>query len=98
MWEKALEQYRKELQDGDDYNVTLSVANMEELLAQARSLEPPASRTSGTLRSMSRFEPILSQINDFSAIIALFLGADAKSAAIVWGSIRLILTVRRPGL
>lgn len=90
LWDKALEQYRRELQDGDDYNVTLGISNMEELLKQARSLEPPASHTSSTL---SRLEPILSHLNDFSAVIALCLGADVKSAAIVWGSVRLILTV-----
>jgi len=90
LWDKALEQYRREFQDGDDYNVTLGISNMEELLKQARSLEPPASHTSSTL---SRLEPILSHLNDFSAVTALCLGADAKSAAIVWGSVRLILTV-----
>lgn len=63
---------------------------MDELLEQARSLEPPASQNSSTL---SRLEPILGHLNDFSAVTALCLGADAKSAAIVWGSIRLILTV-----
>ena len=98
MWEKALEHYRKELQDGDDYKVTLGVTSMEELLTQAKSLEPPASRNSSALNSLSRLEPILGHLNDFSAVVALCLGADAKSAAIVWGSIRLILTVGSPRL
>jgi len=40
LWDKALEQYRRELRDGDDYNVTLDISSMDELLKQARSLEP----------------------------------------------------------
>lgn len=96
LWQKALEQYRKELQHGDDYDVTLSVTSMEDLLTQARSLEPPAARNSSTLCSLSRLEPILGRLIDFSAVAALCLGADAKSAAVVWGSIRLILTVGIP--
>lgn len=64
---------------------------MEELLTQARSLEPL--RSTSPLASLNRLEPILIHLNDFSAVMALFLGADAKSAALVWGSIRIILTV-----
>ena len=66
---------------------------MEELLTQARDLEPPGARNRNILSSLSRLEPMLLHINDFSAITALFLGANAKSAALVWGSIRIILTV-----
>jgi len=42
---------------------------------------------------LSRLEPIFGHLNDFSAVTALCLGADAKSAGIVWGSIGLVLTV-----
>ena len=93
LWEKALEQYRKELKDSDDYKNVIGVSSMEELLTQARNLEPPGARNKNILSSLSRLEPMLVHINDFSAVTALFLGADAKSAALVWGSIRIILTV-----
>lgn len=42
---------------------------------------------------MNRLGPILKFIDDFSAIIAVSFGADAKLTAFVWGSIRLILTL-----
>ncbi len=93
LWEKALEQYRKELKDGDDYESVIGVNSMEELLTQARDLEPSGARNKNILSSLSRLEPMLLHINDFSAVTALFLGASAKSAALVWGSIRIILTV-----
>ena len=96
MWEKALEQYRRELKDGDDYESVIGVESMEELLNQARNLEPPGVQSKSILSSLSRLEPMLLHINDFSAITALFLGANAKSAALVWGSIKIILIVLLP--
>ena len=93
LWENALERYRKELKEGDDYDHIMDFISMEDLLSQARALEPTNSRSKTPLRSLSRLEPILVHLSDFSAVIALCLGADAKSAALVWGSLRLILTV-----
>lgn len=93
LWEKALEKYRKELKDGDDFIDILKVGSMDELLSQAKSLEPAGACNSASSASLTQLEPILGHLNDFSAIVALFLGANAKSAALVWGSIRIILTV-----
>ena len=93
LWEKALEKYCKELKDGDDFVDILKIGSMEELLSQTKSLEPAGARDSASSSSLTRLEPILGHLNDFSAIVALLLGADAKSAALVWGSIRIILTV-----
>jgi len=42
---------------------------------------------------MSRLGPKLKFVDDFSAIIALYFGADTKLTALVWGSIRLMLTL-----
>ena len=42
---------------------------------------------------MNRIGPKLKFVDDFSAIIALYFGADAKLTALVWGSIRLMLTL-----
>ena len=66
---------------------------MEELLTQARAVQPLGAHNKTLLNSVTCLEPILVHLNDFSAVIALCLGADTKSAALVWGSIRLILTV-----
>jgi hypothetical protein len=38
-------------------------------------------------------EPTLSHLNDFAAVAALCFGANTKAAALVWGSIRIILMV-----
>ena len=43
--------------------------------------------------SIHKLESILLDLNDFAAVTAWALGMDGKVAAVVWGSIRLILNV-----
>lgn len=88
-----MERYREELKGCEDYESILEVDSVEELLNQAKALRPPGALNKTTASSMNRLEPILIHLNDFSAVIALCLGAEAKIAALVWGSIRIILTV-----
>lgn len=45
------------------------------------------------MSSLNRLGPILKFVDDFSAVIAVCFGADAKLTAFIWGSIRLILTL-----
>jgi len=93
LWAKALERYREELKDCEDYEGILEVDSVEELLNQAKALRPPGALNKFTASSLNRLESILNHLNDFLAVIALRFGADAKIAALVWGSIRIILTV-----
>lgn len=93
LWEKALERYRAELKECDDYEGVLDVGSVEELLNQARALEPADASNRMTVSTLNRLEPMLTHMNDFAAIVALCLGAETKTAALVWGSIRAILTV-----
>jgi len=43
--------------------------------------------------SLKRLEPILSHINDFAAVIAVYSGANPKATGLVWGSLKVILQV-----
>lgn len=61
---------------------------MEQLVDQIRTYNPVNPKEKATL---NRLDPILKFVNDFSAIVAICFGTDAKIAALVWGSIRLIL-------
>jgi hypothetical protein len=79
---------------GDNQFMPGDVVSVEELLSQTRPLQPPAPRGSKIATSLSCLEPILSHINDFAAAVAVCSGADAKAAGLVWGSLRVILTVR----
>ncbi|KAI9719975.1 MAG: hypothetical protein M1812_003100 [Candelaria pacifica] len=96
LWERALERYRAELKECDDYEGVLDVASVEELLSQVKALEPAKANNRTTMSTLNRLEPTLTHMNDFAAVVALCLGAETKTAALVWGSIRAILTLALP--
>ncbi|KAI9846534.1 MAG: hypothetical protein M1837_003955 [Sclerophora amabilis] len=91
---KALTRFRSELKDDDE--CILDVGSVDELLSQARALEPPVSRKGKLSTLLNRLEPILSHINDFAAVVAVCSGADPKATGVVWGSLRVILTLASP--
>lgn len=65
----------------------------EELLVEARSLEPffrGQTRATGTI---VRYESVLSQINDFAAFVAVSSGLQPKVTGVVWGSLKIIFMV-----
>lgn len=81
---KALARFHDELGPMDPEFV--DVVGPEELLEEARSLETAA-------RDRSRLESILSQINNFAAVVALSNGFEPKVTGAVWGSLKIILMV-----
>lgn len=93
LWHKALERYREELEENDDYKDIIVVESLEDLLNHAKTIESLLPRERTTISSMNRLGPKLKFVDDFSAVIALYFGADVKLTAVVWGSIRLILTL-----
>ncbi|KAL8915671.1 MAG: hypothetical protein Q9172_006778 [Xanthocarpia lactea] len=91
-WDKALTRFQDELEveDADDYQAILEAGTLEQLVEQIGSIEVPHGKNKTVL---NRLDPMLKFLNDFSAIIAVSFGADAKMTALVWGSIRLILSL-----
>ncbi|KAI9658288.1 MAG: hypothetical protein M1821_002421 [Bathelium mastoideum] len=87
LWDQALERFRADLAENDDYLDVIEVGSLEDLLNGIKLAGP--GRT--TLTSLNRLGPRLKFVDDFSAIIALYFGADARLTALVWGSIRLML-------
>lgn len=93
LWNRALERYREELEETDDYEEIVGTKSLEDLVSFSKSIEPVVPRERNALNSMHRIGPILRFVDDFSAIVAVCFGADAKLTAFVWGSIRLTLTL-----
>ena len=93
MWNRALERYRQELEETDDYDDIVGTKSLEDLINYAKSIQPIVPHERNALNSMNRLGLILRFVDDFSAVIAVCFGADAKLTAFVWGSIRLILTL-----
>jgi hypothetical protein len=101
IWQNAIQRYYDELRRGgikgpaidkDLWNIKSPI----DLLEEVKNLEPPDSRASRAwLGSLHRLKPILLGLNDFASVTAWALGMNGKVAAVVWGSIRLILNVSK---
>lgn len=99
IWQAAIDRYYAELRRGGvkgpaiDHDLW-SIHSPADLLQQINGLTPADSRTTGSwMRSLRRLEPILLSINDFVAVMTLSLGMNGQVAAVIWGSIRLIMRV-----
>ena len=88
-----MERYQEELEENDDYQSIVEIASLDDLLNYIKTIEHSLPRGRNALSSMQRLGPTLKFVDDFSAVIAVCFGADAKLTAFVWGSIRLMLTL-----
>ncbi|RAK81445.1 TPR-like protein [Aspergillus fijiensis CBS 313.89] len=93
LWDKALKSYHEELAADDDYRTILQTGSLEELLADEQILKPFGPHGRKALESMNRLKPTFKMLNDFSVVLAVSLGAGTAVTALVWGSIRMILTL-----
>ncbi|KAJ9137354.1 TPR-like protein [Coniochaeta hoffmannii] len=93
LWDRAIERYRDELSNSDDYATITEVNSLDDLVDYAKTLEPYLPKEKAALTSIRRLKPTLKFVDDFAAILAVSFGADTKITALVWGSIRLMLTL-----
>ncbi|ORX98178.1 hypothetical protein BCR34DRAFT_607010 [Clohesyomyces aquaticus] len=93
LWNRAIERFREELEESEDFKSITDTASLEDLLDYTKSIEPLLPRERSALSSMQRLGPTLKFVDDFSAVIAVCFGADAKLTAFVWGSIRVMLSL-----
>lgn len=99
LWWNAIHRYYDELRKGGIRAPAIdkdlwNIKSPMDLLDQIKGLEPVDSKASRAwLGSLRRLETILLSLNDFAAVTAWALGMNGRVAAIVWGSIRLILNV-----
>lgn len=93
LWQKAIQRYQDELQENDDYKDVIELGSLEDLLNQGKTIEPNLPPERNSIGTLNRIGPKLKFVDDFAALIALYFGADAKLTALVWGSIRVMLTL-----
>jgi hypothetical protein len=99
IWQAAIDRYYDELRKGGVKGPTIdhdvwSINSPDDLLQQMNDLAPTNSSVSSQwVGNLRRLESILLSLNDFAAVITLALGMKGQVAAIIWGSIRLILKV-----
>lgn len=94
IWKAALQRYYDELANGGYKGHAIDkdlwdIKDPEELLDQIRTL-PASERASEDLNVLKK---VLLGLSDFAAVAALALGMNGRVAAVIWGSIRLLLVV-----
>jgi hypothetical protein len=94
IWKVALQRYYDELANGGYKGHAIDkdlwdIKGPEELLDQVRSL-PASERAPADLNVLKK---VLLSLSDFAAVAALALGMNGRVAAVIWGSIRLLLMV-----
>ncbi|KAI1429008.1 hypothetical protein F5Y12DRAFT_782253 [Xylaria sp. FL1777] len=104
IWQAALDKYYDELRKGGMKGSLIdkdlwNVATPEDLVVQIEVLAPLETRGSKIwLNALGRLQPILLGLNDFAALVAWSFGLDGKVAALIWGSIRLMIKFAQPVL
>lgn len=98
IWQAAIDKYYEELKKGGvDPKIEQdlwSTRSPNELLQQIQDLSLKSSQSPGNwLGCLRRLEPIILNLSDFVAVITLAVGMNGQLAAVIWGSIRLILKV-----
>ncbi|KAF2267608.1 TPR-like protein [Lojkania enalia] len=75
----------------------LETESPQTLIDEVQGLAPRESQMSKVWTTvLPKLKPILLGLNNFAAVIAWSLGMNGRVAAIIWGSMRLILKVARP--
>lgn len=98
IWQTAINNHLERLKKGG-VTPTLdeavwSIDSPNDLLRQIQDILPQnAQFLESWIKSLQKLEPVLLKLNDFAAILTLALGRNSQIAAVMWGSIRLILTV-----
>jgi hypothetical protein len=92
-----LSRYREKLDDEffDLEENVLPTTSLDELLAQAQAVADK-SNAKALNAVLLRIQPALQYLNAFMSFMAILVGADTTTTALVWGSISVLLIVGRP--
>ncbi|WEW59212.1 hypothetical protein PRK78_004681 [Emydomyces testavorans] len=102
IWQAAIDRYYEELKRGGIKGPAIEkdlwdIESPHDLLDQLAVLLPADPNASKSWMIMlRRLEPVLLSLNDFAAVISCALGMNGRVAAVIWGSIRLILKFAQP--
>ena len=102
IWQAAIDQYYKQLEEGGMKRTPTIDKDLWEiespniLIDEIQEMVPQESQISKVWTTvLPKLEPVLLGLNDFAAVIAWSLGMNGRVAALLWGSMRLILKVNR---
>ena len=100
IWQAAIDQYYVQLEEGGMKRTPTIDKDLREiespklLIDEIQDMVPQESQMSTVwMAVLPKLEPVLLGLNDFAAVVAWSLGMNGKVAALLWGSMKLIVKV-----
>ncbi len=89
-FETAVLNFKKEVNDNGIYDKISQAATVEDVYKETKKLQAEQAKH-GHLRHLSKIEPYLTRLNDYSKAIQVFVQAKPDILALIWGPIVLLL-------
>jgi len=104
LWQAAIGKYYTELAKGGIKSSVIDkdlwkIQSPDELIAQIEAVgKGQATQSAAWTQSLAQLRPVLLGLNDFAVLTSWLMGMNGKVAAVLWGSIRLIIKFAQPVL
>ncbi|KAI8718204.1 NACHT domain-containing protein [Fusarium sp. LHS14.1] len=86
----AIQDFKNNLKDPGLYDQILQTTSIDQVYDATDQLQKGQSKT-GRLRHLSKIEPFLDRLRDYSSVVETFVQAKPDVLALIWGPIKLLL-------
>ncbi|UPL01667.1 hypothetical protein LCI18_012601 [Fusarium solani-melongenae] len=89
-FESAIQGFKNNLKDPSLYDQILQTTSIDQVYDATDQLQKEQSKT-GRLRHLSKIEPFLDRLREYSGVVETFVQAKPDILALIWGPIKLLL-------
>ncbi|RBR14508.1 hypothetical protein FVER53590_03349 [Fusarium verticillioides] len=89
-FEAAMLDFKGKLKDQSLYERILQTTSIEQVYQDIKKLQDSQAK-SGRLRHLSKIEPLLARLREYSDVVETFVQAKPDILALIWGPIKLLL-------
>jgi hypothetical protein len=90
VFENTIRDFRANLKNDDLYNEILKTTTIDEVYDATDKLQEEQAKR-GQLRHLSKIEPYLEGLRNYTSVIEVFMQAKPDILALIWGPIKLLL-------
>ncbi|RTE76813.1 hypothetical protein BHE90_008704 [Fusarium euwallaceae] len=89
-FDSAIKQFKDDLKNPELYDQILQTTSIDQVYDATDQLQKEQSKT-GRLRHLSKIEPFLDRLREYSSVVETFVQAKPDILALIWGPIKLLL-------
>ncbi|RSL98170.1 hypothetical protein CDV31_012704 [Fusarium ambrosium] len=89
-FESAIQKFKDDLKNPEHYDKILQTTSIDQVYDATDEIQKEQSKN-GRLRHLSKIEPFLSRLRDYSSVVETFVQAKPDILALIWGPIKLLL-------